>query len=134
MPLYRYVLRRILFVIPLLLGITLVAFIIANAVPADPINANLPSNQLNNPTIVAAFRAKWGLDKPPIEQYLTYLTNLLRGDLGDSIKTHQPVASDIAQFLPATIELATTGTILGVTIGVAFGLVSAVWRNYPIDY
>ncbi len=134
MPLYRYVLRRILFVIPLLIGITLVAFIIANAVPADPINANLPQNQLNNPEIVAAFRAEWGLDKSPVEQYLTYVGNLLQGDLGRSIKTRHPVADDIAQFLPATIELATTSTIFGVALGVAFGVVSAVWQNRPIDY
>jgi peptide/nickel transport system permease protein len=134
MPLYRYVLRRILFVIPLLLGITLVSFLIANAIPADPINANLPQNQLNNPEIVAAFRARWGLDKPPIEQYITYLGNLLQGDLGTSIKTRNPIAEDIAQFLPATIELATTGTIFGVTLGIVFGVVSAVWRNKAIDY
>lgn len=134
MPLYRYVLRRVLFVIPLLLGITLVAFVIANAIPADPINANLSINQLNNEEVVAAFRAKWGLDKPPVEQYLTYLSNLVRGDLGTSIKTRQPIASDIAQFLPATIELATVGTVLGVTLGVVIGIASAVWRNHPIDF
>ncbi len=134
MPLYRYILRRVLFVIPLLIGITLVAFIIANAVPADPINANLPQNQLNNPEIVAAFRAEWGLDKSPVEQYLVYVTNLLHGDLGRSIKTRRPVAQDIAQFLPATIELATTSIVLGVTLGVVFGVVSAVWQNRPIDY
>jgi peptide/nickel transport system permease protein len=134
MPLYRYVLRRILFVIPLLIGITLVAFVIANAVPADPVTANIPMSQLNNKEIVDAFRAKWGLDRPPVEQYLTYLSNLLRGDLGTSIKSRQPVASDIAQFLPATIELATVGTVFGVLIGVVFGLVSAVWQNRPIDF
>lgn len=134
MPLYRYILRRILFVIPLLLGITLVSFVIANAIPADPINANIPQNQLNNPEIVAAFRARWGLDKPPVEQYLTYLGNLLQGDFGTSIKTRKPIAEDIAQFLPATIELATTGTLFGVSMGIIFGVVSAVWRNKPIDY
>ena len=134
MPLYRYILRRILFVIPLLIGITLVAFIIANAIPADPINANLPQNQLNNEEIVAAFRARWGLDKPPVEQYLTYLGNLLQGDLGRSIKTRNPIAEDIIQFLPATIELATTATLFGVTVGVVFGIISAVWRNHLIDY
>ncbi len=134
MPLYRYVLRRILFVIPLLLGITVVSFLIANAVPADPINANLPTNQLNNPEIVAAFRAKWGLDKPPVEQYLTYLGNLLQGDLGTSIKTHQPVVKDIEQFLPATIELATVAIGFGIAIGVIFGVISAVWQNRPIDF
>ena len=134
MPLYRYVLRRILFVIPLLLGITLVSFVIANAIPADPINANIPQNQLDNEEIIAAFREKWGLDKPPVEQYLTYLSNLLRGDLGNSIKTHNPIAEDIALFLPATIELATVGTIFGVTLGVVIGIASAVWRNHPIDF
>ncbi len=134
MPLYRYILRRVIFVIPLLIGITLVSFLIANAIPADPINANLPQNQLNNAEIVAAFRERWGLDKPPVEQYLTYLGNLLQGDLGRSIKTRKPVAEDIAQFLPATIELATTGTVFGVSMGVVFGIVSAVWRNKPVDY
>jgi peptide/nickel transport system permease protein len=134
MPIYRYILRRFLFIIPLLLGITLVSFLIANAIPADPINANLPQNQLNNPQIVAAFRAEWGLDKSKPEQYLTYLGNLLQGNLGRSIKSHQPVADDIARFLPATIELATVGTLFGVTIGVVFGVISAVWYNRPIDY
>src|SRR5690606_16152811 len=115
-------------------GITFVSFLIANAIPADPINANLPTNQLNNPELVAAFRAEWGLDKPPIEQYFTYLGNLLQGNLGRSIKTRQPIAEDIARFLPATIELATTATFFGVTMCVVFGIVSAVWRNRPIDY
>ena len=134
MPLYLYIARRLLIALPLLLGITLVAFLIANAVPADPINANLPQSQLNNAEIVAAFRAKWGLDKPPVEQYLTYLGNLLQGDLGISIKTRQPIAQDIQRFLPATIELATVATLFGVAMGLVFGIVSAVWRNHLIDF
>jgi len=134
LPLYQFILRRILFVIPLLIGITLVAFLIANAVPADPINANLPQSQLNNPEIVEAFRREWGLDKSPVEQYLTYLGNILRGNLGRSIKTRQPIADDIGRFLPATIELATAGTLAGVTIGITLGVVSAVWYNRPVDF
>ncbi|MDL1899777.1 ABC transporter permease [Anaerolineae bacterium CFX9] len=134
MSLLQYGLRRLLLVIPLLLGITLVAFLIANAVPADPINANLPQNALNNPEIVAAFRAEWGLDKPPVEQYLTYLSNLLQGNLGRSIRSRQPVADDIARFLPATIELATTAIVFGIAIGVSLGIASAVWRNTLIDF
>jgi len=129
-----YVLRRFILTIPLVLGITIVAFFIANAVPADPINANLPQSALNNPEIVNAFRVKWGLDKPPLERYLTYLGNLLRGDLGQSIKTNRPIAQDIARFLPATIELSTVGIFLGVILGILFGVVSAVWRNSIIDY
>lgn len=134
MPLHLYIARRILFVLPLLLGITLVSFVIANAVPADPITANLPQSQLNNEELVAAFRARWGLDKPPVEQYLTYLGNLLQGNLGVSIRSRNPIAEDIAAYLPATIELATTATFTGVAIGIVFGVVSAVWRNRPIDF
>lgn len=134
MPIYLFILRRVLVTIPLLIGITLVSFLIANAIPADPINANLPQSQLNNEALVAAFRAEWGLDKPPVEQYLTYIGNLLQGNLGRSIKTRQPIAEDIARFLPATVELATVATFLGVAMGVSFGVISAVWHNRPIDY
>jgi peptide/nickel transport system permease protein len=134
MPLYQYLLRRVLFAIPLVLGITVVAFLIANAIPADPINANLPQSALNNERLVAAFREKWGLDRPLHVQYLTYLGNLLRGDMGVSIRTNQPVLDDIRQFLPATVELATTAILVGLLLGVTFGVVSAVWRNSPLDY
>jgi len=78
MPLQVFFLRRLLLTIPLLISITLFAFTIANAVPSDPIVANLPQNALDNEEMIAAFRAKWGLDKPLHEQYLTYLGNLLR--------------------------------------------------------
>ena len=134
MPIYKYILRRILFAVPLLLGITVVAFLIANAIPADPINANLPQNALSNEKLVTAFREKWGLDEPPHIQYLTYLRNLLRGDMGTSIKTKNPVLEDIRQFLPATVELATVSIFVGLFLGVSFGVVSAVWRNSLVDY
>ncbi|MBA2665505.1 MAG: ABC transporter permease [Trueperaceae bacterium] len=134
MPLYKYVLRRVLFAVPLVLGITVVAFLIANAIPADPINANLPQSALNNERLVAAFREKWGLDRPLHIQYLTYLGNLLRGDMGVSIRTNNPVLADLRQFLPATVELATASIFVGLLLGVGFGIVSAVWRNSAIDY
>jgi peptide/nickel transport system permease protein len=134
MPLYKYVLRRVLFAIPLVLGITVVAFLIANAIPADPINANLPQSALNNERLVSAFREKWGLDRPLHIQYLTYLGNLLRGDMGVSIRTGNPVLSDLRQFLPATVELATASIFVGLLLGITFGIVSAVWRNSPLDY
>ena len=119
---------------PLLLGITAVSFLIANAIPADPINTNLPQNALNDPELIEAFRERWGLDKPPLEQYFTYLGNLLRGDLGVSIKTKNPVLEDIRQFLPATTELATYSIVVGLTMGIGFGVISAVWRNSVVDY
>lgn len=135
MNFFRYFIRRAVLTIPFLLGLTVAAFVIANLIPADPINANLPPNALNDPEMVEAFRKKWGLDKPLHEQYLTYLGNLLRGDMGTSIKTRRPVAEDIGRFLPATIELATLGIIFGMTLGVSLGLISAIWKDSaPADY
>ncbi len=134
MPLHLYIARRFLFAIPLVIGITLVAFIIANAVPSDPVSANLPEKSQNDPEIVAAFRREWGLDKSLPEQYLTYISNMLRGNLGRSIKTKRPVIQDIQQFLPATIELATTSIIAGMILGIGMGVISAVWRGKLVDY
>lgn len=134
MPFYLFFLRRLVFIIPTLLGITLFAFIIANAIPADPVVSNLPQSALNNEELVSAFRQRWGLDRPITERYLTYLGNLLQGDMGISIKSRRPVVDDIRQYLPATVELATFGIVVGVLMGVGFGVISAVWRNRPVDY
>lgn len=134
MPFYQYILRRLLFAIPLVLGITVIAFLIANAVPADPINANLPQNALGNEQLVNAFREKWGLDEPLHIQYFVYLGNLLQGDMGQSIKTRNPIVDDLVQFLPATVELATASIIVGLIMGIGFGVISAVWQGSFADY
>lgn len=134
MPLYQYILRRLVLTIPLLFGITLIAFAISHAVPADPITANLGQKAMSDPKIVAAFQAEWGLDRPVHEQYLIYLQNLVRGDLGRSIKSRRPVVEDLAAFLPATIELATVAIVFGVAIGMTFGVLSALRRNSPLDH
>lgn len=129
----RFIIRRLILLIPLLIGVTLVAFIISRAVPSDPVNAALGQNAVSNEELVAAFRAKWGLDQPPHIQYLTYIKHLLQGDMGESISTHQPVINDLGRYLPATIELATTAIILAVLIGVPLGIVSAMRRNTWLD-
>jgi len=134
MALHKYLARRLLLMIPLLVGISLVAFLISNSIPADPTAANLGERAAADPEIVAAFRAKWGLDQPLHIQYLTYMRNLLQGDLGTSIRSHRPIADELARFLPATIELATAGIVVSVVVGVIFGVISAVWRNKPIDF
>ncbi len=71
MNIFLYTVRRVLVTIPLLIGITLMAFAISHAVPADPITANLGQKAMSDPAIVAAFRAEWGLDRPLHEQYIT---------------------------------------------------------------
>ncbi len=134
MPIYQYILRRIALTIPLVIGVTLIAFIISHAVPADPITANLGQKAMSDPDIVAAFRAEWGLDQSIPQQYLTYITKLLQGDMGRSIKSRRAVIEDIRAFLPATIELATAAILFGVIIGVTLGMLSAVWRNSWLDH
>jgi len=134
MSLPAFIIRRLLLAIPLLFGITVAAFIIANAIPADPINANLPQSALNNPELIEAFRERWGLNRSPVEQYFVYLGNLAQGDMGVSIKTRNPIVDDIRQFLPATTELATFSMITGLVMGVSLGVISAVYRNSVADY
>jgi peptide/nickel transport system permease protein len=134
MSLLRFLARRVLLTIPILFGITLLAFVIARAVPSDPVVANLGQRAMSDPKIVAAFRAEWGLDKPPHEQYLTYIGNLLQGNLGMSIKTRRPVIEDLKSFLPATIELAASSILVGMIMGVSLGVLAAVFRNRWVDH
>ncbi|MBQ4347558.1 MAG: ABC transporter permease, partial [Firmicutes bacterium] len=101
----RYILRRLALMVILLFGVALVVFLISHLVPSNPVAANLSQTAMNDPEIVAAYMAKWGLDKPLWEQFILYLKNLLTGDLGTSIRTGRPVIQDLAQYFPATIEL-----------------------------
>src|SRR3979411_2188980 len=120
--------------VPLMLGMTLIAFVVSHSVPADPVAAHLGERSMEDPSIVAAFRQQWGLDKPLPEQYLTYLKNLAEGNMGVSIRTHMPVAEDLGRYLPASAELAVIATGVGIVLGIPFGVVSAVNRNRWIDH
>jgi len=130
----RLIAQRILLMFPLMIGMTLIAFVVSHSVPADPVAAHLGQRSMEDPTIVAAFRQQWGLDKPLPEQYLSYLRNLVQGNLGVSIRTHMPVAEDLGRYLPASAELAVMATGVGIVLGIPFGVVSAVNRNRWIDH
>lgn len=133
MHLQGYILRRVLLLIPMLAGITVMSFILSHAVPADPVSANVGEQAAADPAVVAAFRHRWGLDKPLYQQYLIYLWNLTHGDMGRSISTKQLVLLDLRQHLPATIELAVPAMAVGIIVGVPLGIVAAVNRAKPID-
>jgi peptide/nickel transport system permease protein len=113
---------------------TLIVFLIATQVPADPVLAQLGDLQSADKELVAAYRRKWGLDLPIWQQYLLYLQGLTRGDLGESISTHRPVLEDIRQYAPATIELATIAFILSLLVSIPLGVLAAVKRDTPIDH
>ena len=130
----RYIARRLLLMVVAALGVTVISFAISHAVPADPVVSNLGQQASQRPEIVAAFRARWGLDRPLYEQYLTFVGNLAHGDLGTSINTRRPVATDVSQFLPATIELSTASILFAVVFGLPLGILAALRRDGPIDH
>jgi peptide/nickel transport system permease protein len=133
-PLIRFVARRLAALVALSIGITFIAFALTQLVPGDPIRANLGQIAQTQPEVVKAFRHHYGLDKPLPVQYLRYLGNLLHGDLGESEQTHDSVRHDLAQFAPATAELAITAMLFAVVIGVGLGILAAIRRNRPTDH
>src|SRR3954470_20329050 len=113
---------------------TLVIFLIANTVPGAPVLAQLGDIAASNKEVVAEWRAKYGLALPLWQRYLIFLKGLLGGDLGQSIASQRPVLDDIAQFAPATLELATAGFLLSLVVGIPLGILAAVRRDSWIDH
>jgi peptide/nickel transport system permease protein len=120
--------------VPVLIGITLVTFVISHLIPADPVVANLGQRAQDDPSIIAQFRHMYGLDQPLPLQYVYYIGNLLHGDLGVSISSRNAVASDLRQYFPATLELSTAALLLALLVGVPLGVLAAVYRNRLPDH
>ncbi|MFN8496732.1 MAG: ABC transporter permease [Anaerolineae bacterium] len=129
MHLVSFITRRVLVTIPLLIGITLLLFTISRIGGADPIAFIVSERAANDPAIVAAAREKWGLDRPAPEQYLRYVANLARGDFGLGFTNKRPVADDLRQFAPATIELAVAATLFAILFGVPLGVIAALYKD-----
>jgi len=125
--LYAYVLRRLLLLVVVLFGITVLTFTISHLIPADP--ARYAAGLEAGPEQVEKLREELGLDKPPVIQYFSYMKNLLQGDLGTSIASRRPVSVDIAEYFPATFELVAVSFILMVLVGVPAGVMSAVRKD-----
>lgn len=130
----RFIGRRLLFLVFLLFGVSLLVFLILHLVPSDPVASNLSPAAMDNPEIVEAYKEKWGLDKSVFSQFIMYFQNLLKGDLGTSIRTDNPVLEDLMQFFPATLELSIVAMIIAIIFGVLFGIISAIYRNKPVDH
>ena len=131
---FRYLTLRLASMAVMIVLSTLVVFLIATQVPADPVLAQLGDLQSADKELVASYRRKWGLDLPIWQQYLLYLQGLTRGVLGESISTHRPVLEDIRQYAPATIELATIAFLLSLVVSIPLGVIAAVKRDTPIDH
>ncbi len=134
MNMLKYIARRLVLMLVVMFGISIITFCISHLVPGDPLAANLGQSAMSDPEIVAAYEAKWGLDQPLHIQYINYMKNLFHGDMGTSIRTKQPVLSDLAQYIPATFEMATLATVISIVFGLLFGLVSAARHNKLSDH
>jgi len=130
----RYVLKRVVACVLMALAATLVVFLVAHTVPADPVLAQLGDKASANPETVARFRTRWGLDRPLWQQYAIFLAGLARGDLGESIASRRPVMDDVRQYAPATIELSTLAAVLTALVGVPLGVLAAVRRDRLADH
>ena len=114
------------------IGLTAITFVIGRLMPADPVLAIVGDRASNE--VYQQVYLQLGLDKPIYVQYFRYLSQLLEGDLGTSIMTAQPVAEDILRFFPATLELATIATLLGVFVGIPMGVLAAVHQGRWPDH
>ena len=127
----QYIIRRLLLSIPALLGIVFFVFAIARLLPGDPCLSALGERATDE--ICNAFNERYGLNEPIHVQFFLYLGQLLRGDLGDSIRYGRPVTEILIERLPTTIELAVYSLLFASILGVTLGLISALRRNSRTD-
>ena len=131
-----YVIRRLLLVVPLLLGITLITFTIINLAPGDPITALIDPNEMNvrTPEEMQALREGLGLNKPLPVRYVLWVKEVARGNLGFSIQNKRPVSDLILARLPASMALSVTSIVIAMIVGVALGVFSAIRQYSVLDY
>lgn len=126
-----YIVRRLAWMIAVVLGMTLITFAITHMIPADP--AKIAAGLGADASAVEKIRKELGLDLPLHEQYLFYLKNLLRGDLGRSILTNRPVLDDIKDYFPATLELTVVSMTVTMVLGIMLGVLSALQQGRFVD-
>ena len=127
-----YVIKRLLQIIPVILGVTLIAFALIHLAPGDPVRTMLGQHATQQE--IDEINTKYGLDKPLYVQYFIWLGGVLQGDLGRSILTHDQVTTEIASRFPNTIELAIAAMIFAILIGVVAGIISATKQYSVADY
>lgn len=127
----QFLLRRVLFLIPMLLGVSLVTFLMIHLVPGDPV-VTIMGTAVNGAAGLQQQRHELGLDQPLPVQYVRYAGNALHGDLGTSIRSGRPVLSEIGDRLPATLQLTFAAMGIAIVLGVGLGTVAAATRSRPL--
>lgn len=132
MNFWNFLATRLIGIVFVLFGVTIVTFIISHTVPGDPAAAALGDRARDEQLRV--FRAEYGLDRPVPEQYFIYMKDLLSGDFGTSIRSRRPVIQDLGEKFPATAELSLAALIIAIILGIPSGIWSALYRNRWPDY
>jgi peptide/nickel transport system permease protein len=130
----KYLLARLVLVVPVLLGVSLVTFSLIRLVPGDPVAVVLGPDSRVTPQQIADIRAAYGLDEPVPMQYARWMGRLITGDLGTSFRTGRSLTQELALRLPVTIELTLLATVLGLIPALLVGILAAVKRNSAADY
>ena len=128
----RYLVRRLILTIPVLLGVATLVFALIHFIPGDPAQAMLGEGA--SPEDIEQLRQRLGLDRPVLAQYISFLQGLVRGDLGVSLRNDQPVTQQILERMPATAELAFASMTVAVLFALPLGIIAAVWRGTFIDF
>jgi len=130
----RYIVRRLLLLVPLLVGVSVLTFALIHLAPGDPLSTQFGLNPRGmEPETVERLRAQLGLNEPLPVQYFRYLGSLLRGDMGRSLATRAPVSQEIWARFPATLELAIATEALVLLVSIPLGVLSAVKRGSLVD-
>lgn len=129
----NYILKRLLVIIPTLLGISIIIFLIMRLIPGDTISAMIGTSAKLTEAQSASLRAYFGLDRPLPEQYLRWLGAALRGDLGVSVRSGTPVLQEILSRFPLTFEMTILAMIFALVLGIPVGILSAVKRDSWFD-
>jgi ABC-type dipeptide/oligopeptide/nickel transport system permease component len=128
----RFLVRRLLLTIPVLIGVATLVFSLIHLVPGDPVQSMLGESA--SPEDIAEMRGRLGLDRPLVTQYVSFLKGVGTGNLGTSLRTNQPVTAAIAERLPATFELAFAAMLVAIAIAIPLGIVAAVGAGTHVDH
>jgi peptide/nickel transport system permease protein len=127
----RYALKRVLYITPVVFGVSVICFLLVHIAPGDMLSSILPADA--NQELIDQTRAAYGLDKPLVVQYALWLWKVLHGDLGNSIATGRSVATEVARAVGNTLILAAVATLIGFTLGTFFGFVAGYFRGSWLD-
>lgn len=128
----KYILKRVLLAIPLVLGVSFIVFGLMYLSPGDPVR--MLAGREASPEVIAAIRTEWGFDRPFVVQYLMWLGKVLRGDFGKSVIYNLPVSFLVSSRLPFTLKLNFWATLLGLCIAFPLGILAAAKRQTWVDY